>query len=106
MWNHELGTIAKEELAEAARIVGTTPRVDYQIARGPRAKAISEAASRCGVDLIVLPWRRPGRVRRMFSRDVAELLRREGNWQVVVAPAATANTNVHETPGLGLARSR
>ena len=92
IWNRELSTIAKEELADAARLVGRSSAVDYHVARGPRTRAISDAASRCGADLIVLPWRRPSRVRALFSRDVTERLSREGGWRVMVAPPAAANT--------------
>jgi nucleotide-binding universal stress UspA family protein len=102
MWNRELEAIAKEELAEAARLVGGMPTVEYEVARGPRATAIAESASRCGADLIVLPWRRPARIWRMFARDVGEPLRRAGRWQVVVEPAAAGRTPVQGCPGRDL----
>jgi nucleotide-binding universal stress UspA family protein len=94
MWNRELELIAKEELAEAASLVGGAPVVGYEVARGTQTTAIADAASRCGADLIIVPWRRPGRVRRMLARDLPELLRRDGRWQVIVAPAARAKTSV------------
>jgi nucleotide-binding universal stress UspA family protein len=100
MWNRELERIAKEELVEAARLVGDPPTVGYEVARGTEARAIAEAALRRGADLIVVPWRRPGRVRRLFARDPAELLRSDGRWQVVIAPAATATPNPREPSDL------
>ena len=106
IWNRELGTIAEEELAEAARLVGRSSAVEYDVARGPRTRAISDAACRCGADLIVLPWRRPSRVRTLFSRDATERLSREGRWRVVVAPPAAANTPLRQTPDLESPGSR
>lgn len=98
IWNHELGEIASEELIEAARLVGPSSAVAYDVARGPRTKAISDAARRSGADLIVLPCRRRGRARIRFSRDVTERLRREGRWRVVVAPPAAASASLREAP--------
>ena len=88
MWNRELEEIAKEELAEAAGLLGGVPTVEYEVARGPRATAIAESASRTGADLIVLPWRRPARMWRRFARDIGDRLRHAGQWQVEFAPAA------------------
>jgi nucleotide-binding universal stress UspA family protein len=88
MWNHELGEIAQDELAEAARWIGRSSSVEYDVARGPQVKAISDAAARSGADLIVLPWRRSSRVRARFSRELTERLSRDGHWRVVVAPSA------------------
>ncbi len=102
MWNRELDAIAKEELAEAASLVGSEPMVRYEVAHGTnQTSAIKQAASRCGADLIVLPRRRHDRVRRKFGRDLAERLRRDGRWHVVVAPFATAQRSVHKAPDVG-----
>lgn len=100
IWNHELGEIADEELMESARLVGPSSAVAYNVVRGPRTRAISDAAARSGADLIVLPWRRPSRVRALFSRDLTERLSREGRWRVVVAPRAAAGPPLQETPDL------
>ena len=89
IWNHELEEIAAEELREAAMKVGPSGSVRYDVARGPQTKAIADVATRSGADLIVLPWRRPRWFRGASARNLAERLRREGAWQVAVAPPAS-----------------
>ena len=88
IWNHELAEVADEELSEAACLVDGSVEVDYDVARGARAQAISDAASRCGADLIVLPRQRRAGVRALFSRGLMETLSQESRWRVVAAPAA------------------
>jgi nucleotide-binding universal stress UspA family protein len=102
MWNRELDAIAQEELGEAARLVGKPYAVEYDVARGPLATAIADAASRFRADLIVLPWRRSGRLRRLFSGDLVERVSRERAWRVVVAPTATRGRHRHTSkPDVG-----
>ena len=86
MWNRELRAIADEELAEASTLLGTSAVAEYRVARGDWTKAIAQTASRAAADLIVLPWRRSGRARRLFSRGALERLRQAGRWQVVLVP--------------------
>ena len=92
-WNRERRSLAKGDLAEAASLVGTSPAVGYMVAAGRPVYALGEAADRTGADVIVLPWEPSGRLRRLFSSTVAERLRRSGRWQVIVAPAATPQSD-------------
>jgi hypothetical protein len=87
VWNAEMRAVAEDELAEAARILGSSPAVDYAVVAGRPAQAIGEAADHAGADVVVVPWEPGGRVRRLFASTVAEDLRRLGCWQVIVAPA-------------------
>ena len=89
IWNREMRAVAAENLAEAANLLGPSLAVDYVVATGRAAHAIGEAADRAGADAIVVPWQPGGRLRRPFSRNIAEDLRRVGRWEVIVAPAAT-----------------
>lgn len=88
IWNRELRSLAQENLAEAAGLVGSSPAVDYAVAVGRPVHAIGQAADRSGADVIVLPWEPSGRLRRLFSSTVAEELGKAGPWEVIVAPAA------------------
>jgi nucleotide-binding universal stress UspA family protein len=92
IWNHELAEIAAEELDDAAAKVGASCSVQFEVARGHQAKAIADGALRSGADLIVLPWRRPRRFGGRLRPDLAGRLRREGAWQVLVAPPAPSRS--------------
>ncbi|MBS1885705.1 MAG: universal stress protein [Actinobacteria bacterium] len=88
IWNREMRSLAAEELREAAGLVRPGATVDYVAAVGRPAEALGRAAERSDADLIVLPWEPGGRIRRLFSRTVAEGLRESGRWRVIVARAA------------------
>ena len=89
IWNREMRALAEEELADAAGLVGPLTSVDYQVAVGGPADALSQASVRSGADVVVLAWEPTGRLRRLFSPAVVEDLREAGGWEVIVAPAET-----------------
>jgi nucleotide-binding universal stress UspA family protein len=86
IWNREMRAIAHEELAEAAALVGPTPLVAFAVEAGRPRDAISNTAKRIGADVIVVPHRTPGRFRRRGASRLAEQLRRDPGWEVVIAP--------------------
>ena len=90
LWNQEMRSMASEELAGAAKLVGECQDVEYVPSYGEPLPATAEAAERCAADVIVLP-EQPTGLRRLFSPRIAEKLRARGDWEVVVAgsdPAA------------------
>lgn len=87
IWNREMQAIAREELAEAAGLVGRRADVNYTVAVGEPVKAISEAADRWGADTVVVPSEPRSRLRRLFSAPMDDALRKLGSWEVVTAPA-------------------
>jgi nucleotide-binding universal stress UspA family protein len=62
--------------------------VDFALGRGSFVRAVLTAVGDHGADLIVLPARRRGRVRRAVSRDRVKLLRSRTSASVIVAPGA------------------
>jgi nucleotide-binding universal stress UspA family protein len=92
LWNREMLAMAEESLAEAAGLVGPSPAVEYRVAIGSPARAIAQAADESGADVIVIPWEKTGRLRRLLSPPVAEHLRDAGPWEIVVAPAGAPET--------------
>lgn len=85
LWNQEMRSVASEELASAARLVGDSRDVEYVPSFGEPLPAMAEAAERCAADVIVLP-EQPTGLRRLFSPRIADKLRGRGDWEVVVAP--------------------
>jgi nucleotide-binding universal stress UspA family protein len=81
---------ATEELTGAREVIASMPygvTVDYVIARGSFARAVDRVAAARDADLIVLPARRPGRLRRLLSRDRVRLLERRSAVKVLSGPA-------------------
>jgi len=78
-------SVASEELAEAARLVGESGDVQYVPSYGELLPATAQAAERCAAGVIVLP-EQPTGLGRLFSARFAERLRGCGAWEVVVAP--------------------
>lgn len=89
IWNREMRSIAEEELAEAAALIGQNESVVYQVIRGQPQDAIRKAAAGSHASMIVLPSA-PGRLGRRRVSRLADDLRRDGPWQVIVAPAELA----------------
>ena len=85
LWNHEMRSVASEELADAARLVGESGDVEYVPSYGELLPATAQAAERCAADVIVVP-EQPTGLRRLFSARIAEKLRDRGDWEVIVAP--------------------
>ena len=91
-WNEQLRALAHEWLSEAAELVGDSPSVRYLAACGPERQVLTLAARKDDVDLVVVPWRRAERARRLLRRSLAERLRGHGRWDVVIAPPARSTT--------------
>lgn len=87
-WNQERRSFAAKDLGEAVGLVGHAPGVEFAVVEGRPAQAIGRAATRAGVDVIVLPSQSKGRFRRIVSSREAERLRRAGPWTVIVAPGS------------------
>jgi nucleotide-binding universal stress UspA family protein len=77
--------IESEEPADVA--------VDFALARGSFVRAVLTAVGDHGADVIVLPARRRGRLRRAFSRDPVKMLRGRTSASVIVAPDAADRTS-------------
>jgi nucleotide-binding universal stress UspA family protein len=86
IWNREMQAIAREELAEAAGLVGRRADVYYTLAVGDPVRAISGAADRWGADTVVVASEPRGRLRRLFSAPMDDALRKLGRWEVVTGP--------------------
>jgi nucleotide-binding universal stress UspA family protein len=98
-WNREMRYLAEEALGEAAELLGRSRTVEYAIADGADTRdAVAGAAAGCGADVIVVPSEPNGRFRRLVSSKLAEHLRRDGRWDVVVAPAAAPGTPATAAP--------
>lgn len=78
--------IAQEELLEANTILGPNTAIGYRSVVGEPVDAITRAARACAADLIVVPWRRPGRLRSRSLRQIESRLSATGSWEVVVGP--------------------
>jgi nucleotide-binding universal stress UspA family protein len=92
IWNREMRAIAEEDLAEAAAVLRPSSSVDFVVEPGRAPDAIAHAARRLGADVIVVPWQPSRRLRRRISASLVDQLRRDGRWEVVIAPAtAVAN---------------
>ena len=92
-WNHERRSMAEEDLAEAARLLGPMADVGYRVAVGRPVEVLDEVAGRVDADVVVLPWEASGRLRRLFSPTIAKGLRKAARCEVIVAPRATARSS-------------
>lgn len=90
LWNQEMRSVASEELADAAAIIGDRADVEYEAGYGELVPATAEAAERCAADVIVLP-EQPTGIRRLFSPRIAEKLRARGDWKVIIADSDPAH---------------
>ena len=81
-WNEQLRLLAHERLSTAAKIVGDSPAVNYVAACGPERQVLAQAARRYEADLVVVPWRRAERLRRVVRLSLAADLRLRGPWEV------------------------
>ena len=82
---------ATEQLTEARNLIASAPTqvaVQYVVGRGTFTRAVLTITADHGVDVIVLPARRRGRLRRMVSRDRAKMLKQRTSASVIVAPDA------------------
>lgn len=89
---------ATAHLADARNVFeseSTDVAVYYALARGPFTRAVLTAAGDHGADVIVLPARRRGRLRRLVSRDCVEMLRSRTSASVIAAPAAATAPDDH-----------
>ena len=80
---------ATEQLTEARNLIGSAPAqvpVHYVLGRGAFTRAVLTVAADHGAEVIVLPARHPGRLRRMLSRDRAKMLKKRTSASVIVAP--------------------
>jgi nucleotide-binding universal stress UspA family protein len=80
---------ATEQLTEARNLIASAPAqvaVHYVLGRGTFTRAVLTVARDHDADVIVLPARRRGRLRRMVSRDRAKMLRKRTSASVIVAP--------------------
>ena len=109
MWNREMRSLAEDALAEAAELVGRSRAIEFAVAYGDGCKsALASAALRSEAELIVVPWRPNGRLRRLASTSVAEHLRRDGagrSWSRRRQPIGAQARTSRGTPPLRI-RSR
>jgi nucleotide-binding universal stress UspA family protein len=86
VWNEQLRLLAHERLANAAKTIGDAPAVHYLAACGPERQVLAQAAREHEADIVVVPWRRAERLRRVARLSLGEDLRQRGPWKVVIAP--------------------
>src|ERR1700742_3398236 len=82
---------ATEQLTEARNLIASARAgvaVQYVLGRGTFTRAVLTITADHGADVIVLPARRLGRLRRMVSRDRAKMLTKRTSASVIVAPDA------------------
>ena len=91
VWNEQLRLLAHERLSEAAKAIGDAPDVRYLAACGPERQVLAQAARECEADIVVVPWRRAERLRRLVRLSLAEDLSLRGPWEVVIAPRTASS---------------
>jgi nucleotide-binding universal stress UspA family protein len=91
VWNEQLRLLAHERLSKAAKTIGDAPPVHYLAACGPERQVLTQAARQHEADIVVVPWRRAERLRRVVRQSLAEDLRRRGPWEVVIAPRTASS---------------
>lgn len=92
VWNEQLRALAHEQLSAVSQAIPDSRDVRYLAACGPERHMLAEAARRCEADIIVVPWRRGERLRRLLRLSQVESLRRRGPWTVRLAPRAVARS--------------
>ena len=85
-WNEQFRLVAHERLSAASNAIGESGDVRYLAACGPERQALAQAARHCETDIVVVPWQRAERLRRLVGLSLVEDLRRRGPWDVVLAP--------------------
>lgn len=85
---------ATTDLTEARNMIAFAQgdvAIDYVLARGSFTRAVLTTAGNRGADVIVLPARRRGRLRRILSRDRAKMLESRTPASVIIAPHAVGS---------------
>ncbi len=90
-WNEQLRLLAHEQLSAASNSIGSSQDVRYLAACGPERQVLAQAARQHEADIVVVPWRRAERLRRVVRLSLAEDLRLRGPWEVVIAPRTASN---------------
>ena len=90
-WNEQLRLLAHERLSKAATTIGDSPAVHYLAACGPERQVLAQAARQYEADIVIVPWRRAERLRRVVRLSLAADLRLRGPWEVVIAPRTASN---------------
>lgn len=90
-WNEQLRMLAHDQLSAASKSIGDSQDVRYLAACGPERQVLAEAARQHEADIVVVPWRRAERLRRVVRLSLAEDLRRRGPWEVVIAPRTASS---------------
>jgi len=89
IWNVEMGKVAHEELAEAARLLDPEGlSVRYLTIRGDDVAAITGAAVEFGADLLVVPFQADRRLGIFPRRTLAQRLAGDGAVTVIAGPEA------------------
>ena len=91
VWNEQLRLLAHERLSKAAKTIGDASAVHYLAACGPERQVLAQAARQHEADIVVVPWRRAERLRRVVRLSLAEDLRLRGPWEVVIAPRTASS---------------
>jgi hypothetical protein len=91
VWNEQLRLLAHEQLSAASGSIGDSQDIRYLAACGPERQVLAQAARQHEADVVVVPWRRAERLRRIARLSLAEDLRRRGPWEVVIAPRTAPN---------------
>jgi nucleotide-binding universal stress UspA family protein len=90
-WNEQLRLLAHERLSTAAKTIGDSPAVQYLAACGPERQVLAQAARQYEADIVVVPWRRAERLRRVVRLSLAEHLSQQGPWEVAIAPRTASS---------------
>ena len=90
-WNEQLRLLAHERLSEASNAIDDSRDVRYLAACGPERQVLAQAARQCEADIIVVPWPRAERLRRLLRLSPVEDLSQSGPWDVVIAPRAASS---------------
>lgn len=104
-WNEQLRLLAHERLSTAATTIGDSPAVHYLAACGPERQVLAQAARQYEADLVIVPWRRAERLRRVVRLSLAEDLRLRGPWEVVIAPRTASSAPPRPDPRGATARA-
>jgi nucleotide-binding universal stress UspA family protein len=104
-WNEQLRLLAHERLSKAAKTIGDSSAVHYLAACGPERQVLAQAARQHEADIVVVPWRRAERLRRVVRLSLAEDLSQRGPWEVAIAPRTASSPPPRPEPPGATARA-
>jgi nucleotide-binding universal stress UspA family protein len=104
-WNEQLRLLAHERLSAASNAIGDSRDVRYLAACGPERQVLAQAARHCEADIVVMPWQRAERLRRLVRLSLVEDLRQRGPWDAMLAPRTPLSTPGRPEPRLTTTRA-